>query len=47
MDFETIIKAWRLAANDLRFKLQSPVVLTGSDNKEIRFGLLIEKFGSP
>jgi len=46
MDLEKLIKVWQQAADDLGLKIQSPFHLTTSENKKIRFELLVENFGS-
>jgi hypothetical protein len=45
MSFEKVILAWRQAADDLQIKIQSPFVLTTTDNRNIEYELLIENFG--
>jgi len=43
---EKMIAAWKRAGDDLQIKIQTPFILKIGDNTEIKFHLLIEKFGS-
>lgn len=45
MNFEKIIDAWRKAAIDLNIQVHSPFILKTSDGTELKFELMIEKFG--
>ncbi|WPP49486.1 hypothetical protein [Catalinimonas niigatensis] len=46
MSIKRIVRSWEAAALDLGIKIQSPIILKKDDNKEIKFDLLIEDFGS-
>ena len=45
-DYERLTKAWKLAANDLKIKIQTPFVIKQDRGKEIRYAVLIESFGN-
>ena len=40
------IDSWRVASVDLGIEIQSPFILKTSDGEEIKFELLIKRFGS-
>ena len=46
MTLEKVINIWRQASDDLKVEIQAPLILKNQDNKEIKFELLIENFGS-
>lgn len=42
---ERLIKAWEKASQDLTIQIETPFILT-TDNKNLRYDLLIKNFGS-
>ena len=41
-----LINAWRHAMTDLQIIIQTPYILTTESNKNLKFELLVENFGS-